>query len=73
MKGVACGLIVIFMVLTVLGCDAKPAETTIVLDEKDREGVQRALEFKQQMDAQMQQQMQNPQQGNASPPAPAPQ
>lgn len=73
MKYVAFGLAALLMVLTMLGCGAKPAETTITLDEKDREGVQQALEFKQQMDAQMQQQMQNPQQGNGTPSVPSPQ
>lgn len=63
-------IFVLSLVLANTGCGGKQAETTIELAPADQEGVQKALEFKKQMDAQMQQQMQNLQKPNGQPAPP---
>lgn len=56
---------VVLIAAIAAGCGSKQTETTIKLESKDQEGVQNALEFKRQMDAQIQQQMQKSQQESA--------
>lgn len=52
----------IFLVITVVLCSfgcgqPKQTETKIKLEQQDQQGVQKALEFKQQMDKQIQERM----------------
>ncbi|HOJ33187.1 MAG TPA: hypothetical protein PKY35_09560 [Candidatus Hydrogenedentes bacterium] len=51
-------ILVVVVIFCSIGCgQGKQQETTIKLDQQDQQGVQKALEFKQQMDKQIKEQM----------------
>ncbi len=77
MKRVTCIILIFSVLIVVSGCGNKPAQSVVKVEEQDAEGVRKAIEFKQKMDAQIEQQMKRmmppppaqPQGNAAQPPA----